>query len=124
MQSFFFWAACATALTTFCVHTFIGGIYVARPLLADQGLPPAAKWLAYYCWHLVTLMLGALALVFAAMAARSIASDIALALSIFCLCCSALSMAVATRGGIAPLRFPSTSLFAVVGLLGLAGATL
>ena len=124
MQSFFFWAAGATAFMTFCVHTFIGGIHVARPLLADQGLPRAAKWLAYYCWHLVTLMLAALTLVFAAMAARFVAFDIALPLSIFCLCCSALSIAVAMRGRIAPLRFPSTSLFAVLGLLGLAGATL
>lgn len=123
MQSLLFWAACAAAFTTLCVHTFAGGHYVARPLLADRGLPAAAKWLAYYCWHLVTLMLVALTLFFAGMAAQ-VAFDIALSLSIFCLCCSALSVAVAIRGRIAPLRFPSTSLFAVAGLLGLAGATL
>lgn len=124
MQSLFFWAACATAFTTFCVHTFAGGRLVARPLLADQGLPAAAKWLAYYCWHLVTLMLAALTLAFAAMAGRIIAFEVALPLSIFCLCCSALSVAVALKGRIDPLRFPSTSLFAVLGLLGLAGVAL
>jgi hypothetical protein len=124
MQSFLFWAAAATAFTTFCVHTFIGGIYVARPLLADEGLPRASKWLAYYCWHLVTLMLAAVTLVYAALAVPVIASDIALSLSLFCLCCSALSIAVAIKGRIPPLRFPSTSLFAALGLIGLAGATL
>ena len=122
MQSGLLWAASASALVTFAVHTFIGGIFVARPLLADQGLPKAAKWLAYYCWHIVTLLLLGLALAFGAAAAGALAREAALGLSVFCAACSLLSIAVALKGHIAPWRFPSTTLFAVTAAFGLAAA--
>lgn len=122
MQSVLLWSAAAAAAVTWVVHTFIGGMYVARPLLADASLPKAAKWLAYYCWHLVTLMIAGIAAAFAGAAFGLVEARLAAVLAIFCLACSALSAAIGIKGGIAPWRFPATSLFAIVGVLGLAGA--
>ena len=121
MQIFLFWVAAAVAAITFYVHTFIGGDRVAQPLLADESLPLATKWLSYYCWHLVTIMIAAMTMFFAAVASFGIASPLVLAFSLFCLSCSGLSAIVAVKGGIAPWRFPSTTLFAIVGLAGTAG---
>jgi hypothetical protein len=120
MQWVLLWCASASALVTFAVHTFVGGVFVARPLLSDQGLPKAAKWLAYYCWHVVTLLLFGLALAFAATALGRLASSAALALSAFSALCSLLSIAVARKGRIAPWRFPSTTLFAITAAFGFA----
>jgi hypothetical protein len=122
MQSGLMWAASAAALTTFAVHTFVGGVFVARPLLADQSLPKAAKWLAYYCWHIVTMLLLALTLAFAAAAVGALPREAALGLSAFCAACSLLNVAVALKGRIAPWRFPPTTLFAITAAFGLAAA--
>lgn len=120
MQTGLLWAASVSAFVTFAVHTFIGGIYVARPLLAERTLPKAAKWLAYYCWHIVTLLLLALSLAFGGAAIGGAASGAVLGLSAFCAACSFLSIVVALKGHIAPWRFPSTTLFAITAALGFA----
>lgn len=122
MQAGLLWAAATTSLVTFGVHTFVGGVYVARPLLADQGLPKAAKWLAYYCWHIVTMLLLAMAAAFGAMAIGLLTRHAAVGLASFCAACSLLSISVALKARIAPWRFPSTTLFAATAALGFAGA--
>jgi hypothetical protein len=122
VQAGLFWAAAAASLVTLAVHTFVGGAFVARPLLSDQSLPKAAKWLAYYCWHIVTLLLLAMAAAFGAAATESLAGQAAFGLAAFCAACSFLCVAVALKAGIAPWRFPATTLFAVVSAFGLAGA--
>jgi hypothetical protein len=122
MQEGLYWAAAISALITFAVHTFVGGAFVARPLLASRGLPRATKWLAYYCWHIVTLLLLALAAAFAATATGLLSPNAALGLSTFCATCSLLSIVVALRGKIAPWRFPSTTLFAMTAAFGFVAA--
>jgi hypothetical protein len=122
MQAGLLWAAAASSLVTFAVHAFVGGRYVAAPLLSDRGLPKAAKWLAYYCWHIVTMLLLAMAAAFGAAAAGSLAAQAALGLAAFCAACSLLSIAVALKARIAPWRLPATTLFAVTAALGVAGA--
>jgi hypothetical protein len=124
MQVALLWTASALAALTWAVHTFIGGIHIARPLLADTGLPKAAKWLAYYCWHLVTLMLLGMACLFALGAAGRASTAVMAGLAGFSLACSLLSVAVALKGGLRPWRLPSTLLFALTGAAGLAGALL
>lgn len=122
MQAGLFWAAAVSSLATFAVHTFVGGAYVARPLLSDRTLPKAAKWLAYYCWHIVTMLLVGMALAFAAAATGWLAGHAAFGLAGFCAACSLLSIAVALKAHIAPWRFPATTLFATTAALGFAGA--
>jgi hypothetical protein len=120
MQAGLLWTASVSLLVTFAVHTFVGGAFVARPLLADRSLPKAAKWLAYYCWHIVTMLLVAMAFAFGAAAAGFSTRSAVFSLSVFCAACSVLSIAIALYAGIAPWRFPSTTLFAVAAGLGLA----
>ncbi|MFN9355260.1 MAG: hypothetical protein ACK55V_04190 [Alphaproteobacteria bacterium] len=120
MQVELLWAAASLSLVTFGVHTFIGGVFVARPLLADTGLPRASKWLNYYCWHLVTLTILALGLALA-WSAHSGRTDLAVFAVLLSAAFSCLSIAVAIAGGIHPLRFPSTTLFALITLTGSAG---
>lgn len=111
--------ASGLAAVTFCVHTFVGGIYVARPLLFDIDLPRAAKWLAYYCWHIATVLLAFTALGFLAEGIWPSDKRLSIFLTITCFATSALSVYVARKGEIHPLRFPSTSLLALTGLGGL-----
>lgn len=106
--------AAITSLITFAVHTFIGGPRVAGPLLATTHLPIASKWLNYYCWHLATVFLLAMSIGFAYVALHPDRPELAVFLSAISATLSALSAAVAIKGGINPFRFPSTSLFAIV----------
>ncbi len=113
MPDFILLATSALMAAAFFVHVFLGGKYVARPLLADRRLPPPAKWLSYYCWHLVSLMLAFFAVY---LAYGSLNRPNIFVLSGFCVffaACSALSVFAANKGRIPPLRFPSTSLFFV-----------
>ncbi|WP_299989613.1 hypothetical protein [uncultured Ruegeria sp.] len=46
------------------IHVFMGGPEVARPLLAAGNLEKQPKYVAYYCWHLVSISLGLMSLLF------------------------------------------------------------
>ena len=109
-------AAAIVSVITFFVHTFVGGKFVARPLLADTQLPKASKWLNYYCWHITTITIVFLAAAFAGMYLSVFPAELRLLifLATFTSSLSALSIFVALKGGIHPLRFPSTSLFALI----------
>ena len=121
MQQAFLWSAALSSAITFAVHTFIGGRFVARPLLADRSLPKPARWLAYYCWHITTVLLATMAASYGWAAWNGGQQDLAIATTGLAALLSALSIAVALKGRINPLRFPSTSLFALTACLGAAG---
>ena len=53
-----FLVASLLSLTTWAIHTVVGGPAVARPLVESE-LRPVVKWTNYYAWHLVTLVLAA-----------------------------------------------------------------
>jgi len=46
------------------IHTFAGGRTIARPLL-KADLHPVPKYVTYYCWHIVTIVLAVIAVMFA-----------------------------------------------------------
>lgn len=117
----FFWAAAAVSVITFYVHTFIGGPRVAAPLLANKDLPKASIWLNYYCWHITTILILAIGGSFAYVAMNMSRPELAVFSTGFTGIVSLLSVAVALKGSINPLRFPSTSLFASICLLGVVG---
>ena len=50
------------------IHTFVGQRTIVRPLQDCEALAAVPKWTMFYCWHLVTIALGAMAagLVYAA----------------------------------------------------------
>ncbi len=120
MQVALLWAAAIMSVVTFAIHTFIGGVVVARPLLKDNNLPKASKWLNYYCWHMTTIYTFAMGWAYAYVALRPDKIELIVFVSLINAAFSALSAAVALKGGINPLRFPSTSLFASVAILGFA----
>lgn len=107
------------SVVTFVVHTFVGGPRVAVPLLADTNLPKASKWLNYYCWHITTIYTFAMGGAYAYVAINLEKTELVVFLSILNGSFSILSAVVAMKGNINPFRFPSTSLFASVFILGL-----
>jgi hypothetical protein len=121
MQVSLFWAAAFMSVVTFTVHTFIGGPRVAAPLLANSSLPKASKWLNYYCWHITTIYTLLMGAAYSYVALHPDRPELVVFLTILNTALSLLSAVVARMGGINPFRFPSTSLFASVALLGLFG---
>ncbi len=117
-MTLFLWGAAASAIVTFALHTFAGGKAVARPLLADESLPKASKWLNYYCWHITTVVIAFIAVMFAWLALTTPQTDIIFALSSLTAVLSLLSAGVAIKAGMHPLKFPSTSLFAIIAAFG------
>ena len=43
------------------VHVFMGGPEIAKPLLQSRDVPSTAKYVNYYCWHLVSFNLAMMA---------------------------------------------------------------
>jgi hypothetical protein len=116
-----FACASALALLTFAVHTFVGGIYVVRPLLAVERLSRASRWLNYYCWHMTTLTLVVMAAMFAWSAVEPTARGFGVLFTTMAAAFSVLCIAVALKGGVRPYRFPPPGLFAAVAAAGLWG---
>ena len=106
------------SLVTFLVHTFVGGPRVAEPLLKDRNLPIASKWLNYYCWHVTTIYTLLMGTGYAYVALNPERVELVVFLSVLNTALAILSAVVAVKGKINPLKFPSTSLFASVSLLG------
>lgn len=121
MDVYFLWAATIMSIVTFAVHTFVGGPVVAKPLLDNANLPKASKWLNYYTWHVTTIFTLFMGGAYAYVALNPDRPELVIFLTAVTAALSILSAAVALKGNINPLRFPSTSLFASVSLLGLAG---
>lgn len=115
------WVAAVLSLVMTVGHVVIAGARVVRPLLADGSLPPQARWLAYFCWHVVTLLSAAMTLGFALVAAGSAPLELAAFLSLLVLSCAALGAVVAVRARLLPHRFPPPVLFLLVGVAGSAG---
>lgn len=59
-----FLAAGGLSVIITLVHTFLGGVKIARPLLESKELGAVAKYTNYYCWHLVTIALAIMAVGF------------------------------------------------------------
>ena len=106
--------ASVVSLITFAVHTFIGGRFAARPLLAASGIPEPCRWLNYFTWHMATAMLLVMTAGYAWSAVRPDAADVAVLLTGMAAIFSSLSVWVAIRGGIPPLRLPASWLFLLI----------
>lgn len=119
MQVTLLWAAAIMSVVTFAVHTFVGGPRVATPLLADTNLPKASKWLSFYCWHITTIYTFVMGGAYAYVAFNTEKIELVVFLSILNASFAILSAVVAIKGNINPFRFPSTSLFATVCILGI-----
>ncbi len=64
-MNIWFLAAGATSLAITLLHLFGGGPTIAAPLLAAKDLDDVAKFVNYYCWHVVSICLAVMAASFA-----------------------------------------------------------
>lgn len=122
MQIILLWLAVIMSGITFVVHTFVGGPRVVKPLLKNKHLPMASKWLNYYTWHITTMFTFVMGGGYAYVALNPDKPDkpeLVVFLTILTGVFSLLSVYVARKGKINPFYLPSTTLFAVVCLLGL-----
>ncbi|MBL4620750.1 MAG: hypothetical protein JKX88_11710 [Marinicaulis sp.] len=117
-MSLFLWTAAGLAGVTFVIHVFAGGKVAARPLLADASLPPESKWLNYYCWHITSVMIAFVCAAFIWLGASHPQPPMVILLSSLTASLALLSVGVALKGGVHPLRLPSTTLFAAISALG------
>lgn len=117
------WLALAAVLAaaTTLIHAILGGREIATPLLAAERLHAVPKFTLYYCWHLVTIVLAALALAFGLVAIGLGSRDLALfataGAALFCLW--GLGMVGLFRLRIA--HFPQWALFAAIAISGAIG---
>jgi hypothetical protein len=107
-------SASIVALVTFATHFVVGGVFAAHPLLERRDLPRTSKWLNYYCWHMVSILLVAMIVVFALASFRADLDSLALGFTGLSAAFSILCIAVARTGGLSPFRVPATILFAVL----------
>jgi len=63
-MNIWFLLAGGSAIITGFTHVFLGGKFVARPLLAGTELTHVSKYTNYYCWHMVSIVHYTLAAMF------------------------------------------------------------
>ncbi|MCF6220961.1 MAG: hypothetical protein L3J65_07595 [Robiginitomaculum sp.] len=63
-MNIWFLAAGAASFALCLLHIFGGGAVAARPLLATNALDRVAKYTNYYCWHMVTIIIAAMGLMY------------------------------------------------------------
>lgn len=121
MNSYFLVAAILSA-GVLAAHVVGGGRFYVRPLLAARDLHPVPKHVHYYCWHLVTMVLAAMAAGFGQAAVEPGARDVAVLLTLLAAGFTLWSLALVTWKRQPFLRMPQWALLgpvAVAGGLGL-----
>lgn len=103
-------AASALSALTWAVHTFVGGPEIATPLL-NAEMPAVPKFTAYYCWHLVTLTLAAMAVGFGYAAFDPGGWDVAVLATGLAASFAGWSLALVRWSGRHPLELPQWVLF-------------
>jgi hypothetical protein len=114
-------AAAALALLTAAVHTFLGGREIATPLLEARDLQTVPKLTSYYCWHLVTITLFAMAAGYGWAASSGEAREVAWGCTALAGLFAALAPLIALRSGVSVRVLPQWLLFLPMALLGLMG---
>lgn len=117
------WFVSAAGMSAFTcgLHVILGGREAARPLLEAGGLNRLAKFTNYYCWHLVTIVLGALSVAFAYSSRAGSAADLALFATTIAFLFAIWSLGMIVIFRLPPLQFPQWALFLPIGVLGVVG---
>lgn len=93
-MNIWFVLAGVSAFAVCLTHVFLGGKEAARPLLATQSLGRIAKYTNYYCWHIVTIVIGVLGVMFFVAAWFSSAYELAWTASLLALSFSIWNIAL------------------------------
>jgi hypothetical protein len=116
------WLASAAifSMVTCVIHVIVGGRFVAQPLLQAGELGTVAKYTNYYCWHLVTIAIAAMAAAYAYSAAYG-ARELAAFASLEALAFAAWNLGLILKNGLSFIRFPQWGLFLLIAGAGAAG---
>jgi hypothetical protein len=112
--------ASALSAATWAIHTFVGGPQLVRPLL-QASLQPVVQLTHYYCWHLVTMMLGMMALGFGYAAFVASGLDVAVFVTALSLGAMLWSMALTVWKQRKLAELPQWTLFAAINAFAIAG---
>lgn len=114
-------AAGVVSTAVFLIHTFVGGREIAAPLLAAKDLHPVPKFTQYYCWHLVTIVLAAMAAAYGFAAIDPSARDLAAFVTFLAAAFSVFGLILAPAKGQKYKHMPQGWLFVPVTALGVIG---
>lgn len=117
------WWTIAAGLTllTAGVHTFAGEVWIARPLLAASDLRRVPKLTAFYCWHMVTILLFAMAAGFARAASVAEAHELGVACTALAGAFAVWNIALVAGSRISPVLMPQWALFLPILVFGALG---
>ncbi|MEZ5841999.1 MAG: hypothetical protein R3D02_16770 [Hyphomicrobiales bacterium] len=114
-------AAAFFALVTATAHIVAGGREIAAPLLNAERLHPVVRYTHYFCWHMVSIVLVAMVVVFAAAASGQLSADLAKAATVLAVLFGLWNVALVASKGMSFKLMPQWALFAPVAVCGLAG---
>lgn len=109
-------AAALAAFSTFLIHAVVGGREIARPLLAARDLPRVPRLTAYYCWHMVSVLLFGMAAALA-WTARHANPPLVVLVTALALAFAVLSLGLVVAFRVRPWHLPQWSLFLVIAAL-------
>lgn len=117
------WLYCASALSLFTMllHVFGGGRSAASPLLASD-LNDEAKFTNYYCWHMVTITIGCMAVGFALAASGTASADLAIAATLLAALFTVWSVALTLWKKQRLMTLPQWILFLPIAMAGAMGS--
>jgi hypothetical protein len=105
-----FAVAAVIGLAGFVIHVFYGGPKLVRPFLAIE-MPRLIKWLFYLCFHVVSLLILTMTVVFGWAARDYHGHPAAAVLAGVAFGCALLSLYVAIRGRLSLLKMVPFWLF-------------
>lgn len=117
------WLYSAGGLAVFvsALHIFGGGPAVARPLLQAKDIDPIAKYINYYCWHLVTINLVVMSALFLWPAYSNEASELAIAGSVLAALYAIWGLILPKLVGKSYLQIPQGWFFVPIAITGALG---
>lgn len=113
-------AAALVSLATVAVHVFLGGPETVSPLFSSRDLGEIPRATAYYCWHIVTITIGAMAVAFA-MSAMTGAPDAAIIATAMAAGFTIWNVILIRTQRLPWLRMGQWALFGPIAILGVAG---
>lgn len=111
-------AAGLVSLLTAFTHLFAGGRFIARPLL-QSSLSRTVRATHYFCWHMVTLLLFAMAAAFGLAASAQQHHPLAFAATSLAAAFFVLNATWLTAWRVGPLRMPQWAFFLMITVLGI-----
>lgn len=123
MDIWFFAAGGVSALNAL-IHIFAGGKEVAKPLLSSTDLGTVPRLTAYFCWHITTIVLVAMAAGFLWLGYHPDDTSLAILLTGLAGAFALLSLGLVRVHRVGPLALPQWILFSAIALPGAAALLL